>query len=40
MKNHVTEMFGIDIPIFAFSHCRDVGAAVTKAGGLASQVRG
>ncbi len=34
MKNAVTEMFGIDIPIFAFSHCRDVVAAVTKAGGL------
>ena len=34
MKNDVTEMFGIDVPIFAFSHCRDVVAAVTKAGGL------
>ena len=34
MKNQVTEMFGIDMPIFAFSHCRDVVAAVTKAGGL------
>ena len=27
-------MFGIEFPIFAFSHCRDVVAAVTKAGGL------
>jgi NAD(P)H-dependent flavin oxidoreductase YrpB (nitropropane dioxygenase family) len=27
-------MFGIDVPIFAFSHCRDVVAAVTKAGGM------
>jgi NAD(P)H-dependent flavin oxidoreductase YrpB (nitropropane dioxygenase family) len=27
-------MFGIDLPIFAFSHCRDVVAAVTKAGGM------
>src|SRR5688500_9999283 len=27
-------MFGIDVPILAFSHCRDVVAAVTKAGGL------
>src|SRR5438445_1683044 len=27
-------MFGIDLPIFAFSHCRDVVAAVSKAGGL------
>jgi len=34
MKNQVTEMFGIDMPIFAFSHCRDVVAEVTKAGGL------
>ena len=34
MKNDITEMFGIDVPIFAFSHCRDVVAAVTKAGGL------
>ncbi len=25
---------GIDVPIFAFSHCRDVVAAVTNAGGL------
>ena len=34
MKNAVTEMFGIDVPIFAFTHCRDVVAAVSKAGGL------
>jgi len=34
MKNQVTDMFGIDVPIFAFTHCRDVVAAVTKAGGL------
>jgi NAD(P)H-dependent flavin oxidoreductase YrpB (nitropropane dioxygenase family) len=34
MKTPVTEMFGIDIPILAFTHCRDVVAAVTKAGGL------
>lgn len=34
MKNHITEMLGIDVPIFAFSHCRDVVAAVSKAGGL------
>jgi NAD(P)H-dependent flavin oxidoreductase YrpB (nitropropane dioxygenase family) len=27
-------MFGIDVPILAFSHCRDVVAAVTKAGGM------
>ncbi len=34
MKNDITEMFGIEFPIFAFSHCRDVVAAVSKAGGL------
>ena len=34
MKTRVTDMLGIDIPILAFSHCRDVVAAVTKAGGL------
>ncbi len=34
MKNDITELFGIDIPLFAFSHCRDVVAAVTKAGGM------
>src|SRR5918996_4196 len=34
MRTAVTEMFGIDLPIFAFSHCRDVVAAVTKAGGM------
>ncbi|MDQ1532884.1 MAG: hypothetical protein QOF28_645 [Actinomycetota bacterium] len=34
MKTAITEMFGIDIPILAFSHCRDVVAAVTKAGGM------
>jgi NAD(P)H-dependent flavin oxidoreductase YrpB (nitropropane dioxygenase family) len=27
-------MFGIEFPILAFTHCRDVVAAVTKAGGL------
>ena len=30
----VTEMFGIEFPIFAFTHCRDVVVAVSKAGGL------
>ena len=34
MKTAATEMFGIDVPIFAFSHCRDVIAAVCKAGGM------
>lgn len=34
MKNRMCEMFGIDLPIFAFSHCRDVVVEVSKAGGL------
>ncbi|MEE9416739.1 MAG: nitronate monooxygenase family protein [Acidimicrobiales bacterium] len=34
MKTAITEMFDIEFPILAFSHCRDVVAAVTKAGGL------
>jgi NAD(P)H-dependent flavin oxidoreductase YrpB (nitropropane dioxygenase family) len=34
VKNPLTEMFGIEYPIFAFSHCRDVVAAVTNAGGM------
>jgi NAD(P)H-dependent flavin oxidoreductase YrpB (nitropropane dioxygenase family) len=34
MKTRVCDQFGIDLPIFAFSHCRDVVAAVSKAGGL------
>ena len=34
MKTAITDMFGIDVPILAFTHCRDVVAAVTKAGGL------
>lgn len=32
MRTRVTRMFGIDFPIFAFTHCRDVAAAVTNAG--------
>ncbi len=34
MKTPVCERLGIEYPIFAFSHCRDVVAAVSKAGGL------
>jgi NAD(P)H-dependent flavin oxidoreductase YrpB (nitropropane dioxygenase family) len=34
MKPAICEQFGIDFPLFAFSHCRDVVAAVTNAGGL------
>lgn len=34
MPNRVCEMLGIEFPILAFSHCRDVIAAVTNAGGF------
>ena len=34
MQTPITEMFGIEFPILAFTHCRDVVAAVSKAGGL------
>ncbi|MBO0679232.1 nitronate monooxygenase [Mycolicibacterium sp. S2-37] len=34
MKSSLGEQFGIDFPLFAFSHCRDVVAAVTNAGGF------
>ncbi|MFT3851680.1 MAG: nitronate monooxygenase family protein [Ilumatobacteraceae bacterium] len=34
MQNRVCEMLGIEFPILAFTHCRDVVAAVTKAGGM------
>jgi NAD(P)H-dependent flavin oxidoreductase YrpB (nitropropane dioxygenase family) len=33
MKSISAEMLSIEFPIFAFSHCRDVVAAVTNAGG-------
>lgn len=34
MKTKVCEMLQIELPIFAFSHCRDVVAEVTRAGGM------
>ena len=34
MKSPVCEKFGIEFPLFAFTHCRDVVAAVSKAGGM------
>src|SRR5919197_587996 len=34
MKTEICETFGIEFPLFAFSHCRDVVAAVTNAGGF------
>jgi NAD(P)H-dependent flavin oxidoreductase YrpB (nitropropane dioxygenase family) len=34
MRTVISERFGIEFPLFAFSHCRDVVAAVTNAGGF------
>ena len=34
MRTAVSEMLGVEFPILAFSHCRDVVAAVTNAGGF------
>ncbi|GLY71810.1 NAD(P)H-dependent flavin oxidoreductase [Actinoallomurus iriomotensis] len=34
MRTDLCETFGIEFPLFAFSHCRDVVAAVTNAGGF------
>lgn len=34
MRSAVTEMLGIEFPLIAFSHCRDVVAEVSKAGGF------
>jgi NAD(P)H-dependent flavin oxidoreductase YrpB (nitropropane dioxygenase family) len=34
MRTELCDLFGIEVPIFAFSHCRDVVAAVTNAGGF------
>ena len=34
MKNKLCERLGIEYPIFAFTHCRDVVVAVSKAGGI------
>jgi NAD(P)H-dependent flavin oxidoreductase YrpB (nitropropane dioxygenase family) len=34
MRTEICEKLGIEFPIFAFSHCRDVVAAVSKAGGM------
>ena len=34
MQTPITELFGIEFPIVAFTHCRDVVAAVSRAGGL------
>lgn len=34
MRTDLCEVLGIEFPIFAFTHCRDVAAAVSRAGGM------
>ncbi len=34
MHTNLCDLFGIDVPIFAFTHCRDVVVEVSRAGGL------
>lgn len=34
MRTEICDRLGIEFPIFAFTHCRDVAAAVSNAGGL------
>lgn len=34
MKTRICELLGIDFPLLVFSHCRDVVAAVSRAGGF------
>lgn len=34
MHTALCDELGIDVPIFAFTHCRDVVVAVSKAGGF------
>ena len=34
MTSKLCQQLGIEFPLFAFSHCRDVVAAVSKAGGF------
>ena len=34
MHTSLCDTVGIEYPIFAFTHCRDVAVAVSRAGGL------
>jgi len=34
MRTELCERLGIEVPIFAFTHCRDVVVEVSRAGGL------
>ena len=38
MRTPICERLGCELPIFAFSHCRDVIVEVTKAGGFAATI--
>ena len=39
MQTELCKRLGIEFPIFAFTHCRDVVVAVSKAGGPAVDKR-
>jgi NAD(P)H-dependent flavin oxidoreductase YrpB (nitropropane dioxygenase family) len=34
MRTEFAKQLGLEVPIFAFTHCRDVVVAVSKAGGI------
>ena len=34
MRSELARQMGLEFPVFAFTHCRDVAAAVSRAGGL------
>jgi NAD(P)H-dependent flavin oxidoreductase YrpB (nitropropane dioxygenase family) len=34
MRTRICDMPGVEFPVLAFNHCRDVVAAVTRAGGF------
>ena len=34
MKSPICDLLGIEFPLIAFTHCRDVVVEVSKAGGL------
>ena len=34
MRSPICDMLGVEFPLLAFSHCRDVVVAVSRAGGM------
>ena len=38
MQTEFAKRLGLEVPIFAFTHCRDVVVAVSKAGGIGVRV--